>query len=70
MPHWRGKNGGDKMKTGFRGIIKDVIIIYVCIRLVFVWLFGAEFDFILGVMVIVLGLSAIWFMIERTGFLS
>lgn len=58
------------MKTGVRGFIRDLLIIYVCIRLVFVWLFGAKFDFALGVMVVLLGLSAIWFMIERIGLIN
>lgn len=53
------------MKTGIRGIIRDILLIYVCIRLVIVWLFGAKFDIVLGIMVIFLGLSAIWFMFER-----
>ena len=46
---------------GLRGFIKDILIIYVTIRLVRVWLFGAEFD----VMVVFIGLSAVWFMFER-----
>ena len=53
------------MKTGIRGIIKDILLIYVCIRLIIVWLFGAKFDIVLGIMIILLGLSAIWFMFER-----
>jgi hypothetical protein len=52
------------MKTGVRGVIRDILIIYICIRLIFVWLFNAKFDFVLGIMIILLGLSAIWFMIE------
>jgi hypothetical protein len=55
------------MKTGVRGVIRDILIIYICIRLIFVWLFNAKFDFVLGIMIILLGLSAIWFMIERIG---
>jgi hypothetical protein len=55
------------MKTGVRGLIRDILILYVCFRLILVWLFGAKFDFILGIMIILLGLSAIWFMIERIG---
>jgi RsiW-degrading membrane proteinase PrsW (M82 family) len=55
------------MKTGVRGIVRDILIIYICIRLVLVWLFDAPFDFVLGIMVVLLGLSAIWFMIERIG---
>jgi hypothetical protein len=58
------------MKTGVRGIIRDVFIIYICIRLILVWLFGAKFDFVLGIMVVLLGLSAIWFMIERIGLVN
>jgi len=55
-----------KMKTGgIRGFIRDILIIYVTIRLVAVWLFGAKFDAILGIMVLLLGLSAMWFMFER-----
>ncbi len=54
-------------KTGIRGLIRDVLIIYVSVRLIFVWLFGAKFDFVLGIMIVLLGLSAIWFMIERVG---
>ena len=50
---------------GLRGFIKDILIIYVTIRLVRVWLFGAEFDVILGLMVVFIGLSAVWFMFER-----
>ena len=50
---------------GIRGFIKDILIIYVTVRLVRVWLFGAEFDVILGLMVIFIGLSAVWFMFER-----
>lgn len=53
------------MKTGFRGIIRDLLLIYVCIRLIAVWAFGAEFDFVLGVLVVLLMISAIWFMAER-----
>jgi hypothetical protein len=55
------------MKTGIRGLIRDILIIYICARLIFVWLFDAKFDFVLGIMIILLGLSAIWFMIERAG---
>ena len=50
---------------GIRGVIKDLLIIYVTFRLIRVWLFGAEFDIVLGLMVIFIGLSAVWFMIER-----
>jgi hypothetical protein len=57
-------------KTGVRGLIRDIFIIYVCARLIFVWLFGAKFDFVLGIMVVFLGLSAIWFMIERIGLVN
>ena len=57
-------------RTGFRGLIRDILIIYVSVRLIFVWLFGAKFDFVLGIMVVLLGLSAIWFMIERTGLIG
>ena len=53
------------MRTGIRGVIRDIFIIYVCIRLIAVWVFGAEFDFILGIMVLLLLISAIWFMGER-----
>jgi len=58
------------MKTGVRGFARDVLIIYICIRLIFVWLFNAKFDFVLGIMIILLGLSAIWFMIERIGLVN
>mgnify|MGYP001042505019 CR=1 FL=1 len=58
------------MKTGVRGFFRDILIIYVCIRLVAVWLFGAKFDFVLGVMVVLLGLSSVWFMIERIGMVN
>jgi hypothetical protein len=58
------------MKTGVRGLIRDIFIIYICIRLVLVWLFGAKFDFVLGVMIVILGLSAFWFMIERIGMVN
>ncbi len=51
--------------SGVRGLIRDILIIYVCVRLVFVWLFGAKFDFALGAMIVLLGLSSLWFMIER-----
>lgn len=57
-------------RTGIRGIIRDILIIYISIRLIFIWLFGAKFDFVLGIMVVLLGLSAIWFMIERTGLIG
>lgn len=50
---------------GIRGFIKDVLIIYVTYRLIRVWLFGAKFDIILGIMVVFIGLSAVWFMFER-----
>jgi hypothetical protein len=55
------------MKTGIRGFVRDILIIYISIRLILVWLFGAKFDIALGVMVVLLGVSAIWFMIERVG---
>lgn len=58
------------MKTGVRGLIRDIFIFYICVRLVFVWLFGAKFDFVLGIMIILLGLSAIWFMLERIGLVN
>jgi hypothetical protein len=58
------------MKTGVRGIVRDILILYVCIRLILVWLFGAKFDVVLGIMVILLGLSAVWFMIERIGLVN
>lgn len=56
------------MKTGVRGIIKDIIIIYVVIRLIIIWATGGKIDFVLGVLIILLGLSAVWFMVERIGF--
>ncbi|GEM_PF-1716596 len=52
-------------RTGIRGLIKDILIIYVTIRLVRVWLFGAKFDVVLGIMVLFIGLLAVWFTIER-----
>ncbi|MBW2991261.1 hypothetical protein KY348_06175 [Candidatus Woesearchaeota archaeon] len=55
------------MKTGIRGIIKDILIIYIVIRLVIIWLKGGTIDVVLGIMIILLGLLAIWFMIERIG---
>jgi hypothetical protein len=58
------------MKTGIRGLIRDVAIIYICFRLILVWLFGAKFDYVLGIMIVLLGLSAIWFMIERIGLVN
>ncbi len=58
------------MKTGVRGVIRDIFMMYVCFRLILVWLFGAKFDFVLGVMVIILGLSAVWFMVERFGLVN
>ena len=58
------------MKTGIRGFFRDILIIYICIRLVAVWLFGAKFDFVLGAMVVLLGISSIWFMIERVGLVN
>lgn len=51
--------------SGARGLIRDIVIIYICIRLVFVWLFGAKLDFALGVMIVLLGMSSVWFMLER-----
>ena len=53
------------MKTGIRGIIKDILLIYVVIRLIIIWFTGGKIDIVLGVMIIVLGLLAIWFMFER-----
>lgn len=53
------------MGTGIRGFIRDILLIYVSFRLVRVWLFKAEFDIVLGLMVVFLGLSAVWFMFER-----
>jgi len=53
------------MRTGIRGIIKDILLIYVVIRLVIVWFTGGKIDVILGLMIIFLGLMAVWFMFER-----
>jgi hypothetical protein len=58
------------MKTGIRGFFRDILIIYISFRLILVWLFGAKFDFVLGVMVVLLGISSIWFMIERIGLVN
>ncbi|KYK25303.1 hypothetical protein AYK26_02375 [Euryarchaeota archaeon SM23-78] len=53
------------MKTGVRGIIKDILLIYVVIRLVIIWLSRDTINASLGVLIILLGLSAVWFMLER-----
>ncbi len=58
------------MKTGIRGFIRDILLIYVCFRLVFVWLFGSKFDFQLGIMVLILLISSFWFMLERIGIMK
>ena len=58
------------MRTGIRGFVRDIFIIYISIRLILVWLFGAKFDLVLGVMVVLLGISAVWFMVERVGMVS
>jgi len=55
------------MKTGIRGIIRDILLIYVVIRLIIIWFTGGKIDVALGVLIILLGLSAIWFMLERIG---
>ena len=51
--------------SGVRGFIRDILIIYVCVRLIIVWVFGASIDLVLGVMIILLALSSLWFMAER-----
>ncbi|HII30258.1 TPA: hypothetical protein HA317_04325 [Candidatus Woesearchaeota archaeon] len=55
--------------SGFRGLLRDVLIIYVCFRLIFIWLFGAPFTPGLGILVVFLFLSSAWFMLERAGVL-
>ncbi len=54
---------------GARGIIRDVFLLYLGVRLVAVWLFGAKFTVLLGFMVVIMMLSSAWFFLERFGVL-
>lgn len=54
---------------GIRGVIRDVFTIYLCYKLIGVWLFGHPFTTWTGIMVVLLLLTAIWFTLERVGIL-
>ncbi len=52
---------------GIIGFVKDVFIIYVCIRLMMVWLFGAKFSTSLGMAILALLIVSVFFMMQRVG---
>ena len=58
-----------KNMGGIRGVIRDVFTIYVCYKLIGIWLFGHSFTTGIGIMVVILLLVAIWFTLERVGVL-
>ena len=54
---------------GVRAIIRDFFHIYIGISLIGVWLFDKPFTNRLGFFIIIMILLAVWFQIERFGFL-
>lgn len=54
---------------GVRGIVRDFLTIYLGIRLIGVWVFGAPFTNGLGMIVIFLLLMSVWFLLQRVGML-
>ena len=52
---------------GIIGLIKDLLIIYVTIRLMLVFIFGLPFNAHVFVFVFILFLSAVIFMLQRMG---
>ena len=51
----------------FRGPIKDIVSIYLCYKVLAIWIFKAEMSSNVGIAAfVVFGLS-IWFMLERVG---
>ncbi|OGM03031.1 hypothetical protein A3K72_02685 [Candidatus Woesearchaeota archaeon RBG_13_36_6] len=54
---------------GFRGIIRDIFLVYLGFLLLKVWIFKAPFTNYLGFLVIVMMLLSAWFFLERLGLL-
>ncbi len=54
---------------GAIGIVRDILIIIVCIQLVGVWLLGTKIKFHLGLLIIILLLSSVVFVLQRLGFI-
>lgn len=51
-----------------RGFIRDILILYVCYRLLLVWM-GKEFTLTLLVLIILILLLTVWFLLEKLGIL-
>ena len=54
---------------GFRGVVRDILSIYLGYKLILVWLFGVEFSSDIGIIGLILLIIAIWFIFERVGVL-
>ncbi|MBW2970859.1 hypothetical protein KY320_01730 [Candidatus Woesearchaeota archaeon] len=54
---------------GVRGVVRDIVFIYLGVRLLGVWLFDAPFTNTLGVLVVLLLLTSVWFFLQRFGVL-
>jgi hypothetical protein len=52
---------------GFFSIGKNLLIIYVCINLIGVWLFGARFTGRLGFLVIIVLALSVYVLLQKTG---
>lgn len=53
-----------------RGIIRDIICLYVGYRLIKMWVLKEQATFGLGALVVVLMLMSGWFILERIGILK
>ena len=54
---------------GVRGVIRDILVIYLGLLLIRVWIFKAPFTNYIGFLVIILMLLSLWFFLERFGIL-
>ena len=51
----------------FRGPIKDILSIYLCYKVLAIWIFNAEMTTNVGIAAFVVLLLSVWFMLERVG---
>lgn len=51
----------------FRGLIRDIISLYLGIKIFKIWLFGSSFTPEVGWAALALFILAVWFLLERVG---
>ncbi len=52
---------------GIRGLVKDIVLIYLGVKLLGVWIFHHAFTFKIGFLVLFMLGTSIWFSLERFG---